>query len=412
LAHENQHRLDIAEDGTTNEAYATFSAKMHYMVLLKALGLEGNDEMKKEMDNVLENPLSYIDNQGSVHYWTLAENGSLLFDGDGWLKDTNGNYILDDNGDKIGAESIQGGLQNILGIDVKEATAMLYDQGFVFVGEEGLYWKNDANSGAAITLNNELYAELYGELLYDHNTLNIYNSLVESGQMDRNYDISMLGQGIGVFASGGYISYEDFKANNFIQGRPDIQTNDYLKDYVISTLFGARGNLSPNAHRGVDSATLSGTTLNPVLWNEETSVLRAILGLTTAQGNNITTKTPISYIFKGNLVEENIFTRYLHLNSIAVRDNQGINGASLLGQSGSSGQWIFYNDDGTSETMTYNPHLHLDMYTNNHSPYINFLNMQNNSDSIFYSNSFYFDPFLFLDLNLYDINDNAHLYNR
>jgi hypothetical protein len=50
-----------------------------------------------------------------VDYWTLMEDGSLAYDGDGWLKDSKNNYITDADGNRIGADAIEGGLLKIFG---------------------------------------------------------------------------------------------------------------------------------------------------------------------------------------------------------------------------------------------------------------------------------------------------------
>ena len=59
---------------------------------------------------------SYVGNNYdySADYWRMTWSGQLLSDGDGWLKDMNGNYILNENGDRIGAEKQESGLLNIM----------------------------------------------------------------------------------------------------------------------------------------------------------------------------------------------------------------------------------------------------------------------------------------------------------
>jgi hypothetical protein len=49
------------------------------------------------------------------------EDGSLAYDGEGWLKDSNGNYILDDNKNRVGAKGIETGLIKILRLDPANA---------------------------------------------------------------------------------------------------------------------------------------------------------------------------------------------------------------------------------------------------------------------------------------------------
>ncbi|MEE1211260.1 MAG: hypothetical protein UHO11_02080, partial [Treponema sp.] len=58
----------------------------------------------------------YVDNcyDSSADYWRMTWGGQLISDGDGWLKDMNGEFILDENGNKIGADKQESGLLNIM----------------------------------------------------------------------------------------------------------------------------------------------------------------------------------------------------------------------------------------------------------------------------------------------------------
>jgi hypothetical protein len=57
----------------------------------------------------------------SADYWRLTADGGLEYDGDGWLRDANGEYILDNNGNRVGAAGIETGLINILALDPGKA---------------------------------------------------------------------------------------------------------------------------------------------------------------------------------------------------------------------------------------------------------------------------------------------------
>jgi hypothetical protein len=52
----------------------------------------------------------------SADYWKLTKNGMLEYDGDGYLKNEKGEFILDKNGKKIGAADAGDGLNQFLGI--------------------------------------------------------------------------------------------------------------------------------------------------------------------------------------------------------------------------------------------------------------------------------------------------------
>ena len=96
-------------------------------------------------------------------------------------------------------------------------------------------------------------------------------------------------------ADGGYISYEEFKANNFITGgMPKYEINSPVPEgSEISTLFAARGTSAAGTmktHAGIDFAVVSGTEVYPMLVNDKTTVFASNIGekwLTQIQGNNI-----------------------------------------------------------------------------------------------------------------------------
>ncbi|AHC14397.1 M23 family metallopeptidase [Salinispira pacifica] len=50
----------------------------------------------------------------SKDYWKLTAEGELINDGDGWLRDENGDLVRNENGDPIGANGVETGLLNIL----------------------------------------------------------------------------------------------------------------------------------------------------------------------------------------------------------------------------------------------------------------------------------------------------------
>jgi murein DD-endopeptidase MepM/ murein hydrolase activator NlpD len=60
----------------------------------------------------------------SADYWKLLSNGNLEYDGKGWLVDENGKYIRDKDGNRIGANGVEGGLLNILGVDAADKNAV------------------------------------------------------------------------------------------------------------------------------------------------------------------------------------------------------------------------------------------------------------------------------------------------
>ena len=358
-------------------------------------------------------------------YWKLMDDGSIVWDGSNDLTDERDNIIRKYEGE--GGRTAA--LADHLGISIDEARQLIVSTGIesyvngTFVDADG----NDVtlDNNYAIKMDNSFmrngseikYGELYSSrvitdsttgmtgTIFDHNPVNIYNSLVESGRMTVNplYDsvLKALGPEIAnaTFDSP-FISYEDYKASNFIQGRPDVSVDDAYSNYLVSGAYGARSSDGKLIHKGVDWATPSGTPLYPMIYNDESTVSNIGTDLQSKQGNFITVKTPLNYSYKGQTINESLFSRYLHLDSFSVEDEQGIFQGLYMGTTGNTGKW-----DGKA----YDSHLHFDMYTKRQSPYMNFLSMQNGGQA--YMNDFRYNPFLLLNQDKYQFDPDAHLYD-
>jgi hypothetical protein len=111
----------------------------------------------------------------SADYWRLTADGGLEYDGSGWLKGVDGKYILDDNGNKVGAETIETGLIKILGLDpnkaedVSKVQDMMVAAGLKYRIKEGgdaedrnsWYWDGSvAEDNAKITIGQNLLAPM------------------------------------------------------------------------------------------------------------------------------------------------------------------------------------------------------------------------------------------------------------
>ena len=59
---------------------------------------------------------SYVSNMydSSADYWKMLNDGTLESDGSGWLRDDKGNFILNKDGQMIGAGGIETGWLNII----------------------------------------------------------------------------------------------------------------------------------------------------------------------------------------------------------------------------------------------------------------------------------------------------------
>ncbi len=116
MAHEGTH---VA--GNRYESEAHKQGLLIYGSLLSTFGLQGDQDFALGMVAALMNPDSYQANMENIDHWKLTNDGKLVYDGQGYLKDGAGKYINKDGSrsDKpgantIGAAGVETGLLNIL----------------------------------------------------------------------------------------------------------------------------------------------------------------------------------------------------------------------------------------------------------------------------------------------------------
>ena len=343
---------------------------------------------------------AYVDGtyDSSKDYWKLLEDGSLAYDGDGWLKDSNGNQIYDEYGKAIGAKGIERGLRDILDISEAEARKMLKNSLFYIDEESKTPWKHKWNEGKKITLDNSLYAKKYNERLFYHNTLNIYNQLVDVGLMDYHYidyDVEQYSGGDwnGRQPDVKYISYKEWKANNFISGVSKKMLS--LQEPVsarISSPYGRR--IDPikgkdSFHTGVDWAVKEGTEFYPFMAGKVSSLYRS-----DTLGNILTLEHEMTYTFKGRDKTTSFFSNYMHMQNNStggVRTSYNIGDIilknNIAGYSGGTGSYLT------------GPHLHAGIYFTSlkDNPYANWLYMHNYINTPKGFVNYYTNPYFFIN---------------
>ena len=367
---------------------------------------------------------NYVDANydSSADFWKLLDDGSIAYDGKANLYDENGNLIY-----KTDNQGIQGSLTEILGLENQtEAYYLMRQAGMKWDGKSWINPENSIDGSLSIKMDmttgkngtGKTYKEIYEtrELtdsltgytatLEQHNPKNIYQNMVANGIMDIKDEYKGTWGSIkGYFAGNNkYISYEDFKANNFITGgMPEYGINETFLDKEVSTLLGATGNISSNPHRGIDSNTLS-TDIFPLIFNNTSYISNIGNNKDSIQGLHVDVTTKLNYLYKGQNYNDKIFYRILHLSKINVKREQNILGNTILGKTGNTGKW---ND------IRYGYHAHEDISTSNTSPYLDYLtnNTENVSNRIYYNDRYYYDKFLFVDKSKYNINSTANTYN-
>ena len=390
-----------------NNAQETIAAVLGHTSMAVRMEADGktvnaNDVLRAEMeaykrgdmDALLMNALTNYDSTDD--YWKLMEDGSLAYDGDGWLKDSNGNQIYDEDGNPIGSNGIETGLRKILKVDETEARRILRNSHFIADDDSATPWKNELNEDRKITLNNSLYAEKYNERLFHHNTLNIYNQLVDAGLMDYHsidYNVEQYSgnEWNGRQPDVKYISYKEWKANNFISGvSKKMLSLQEPVDARISSPYGKR--IHPikgkeSFHTGIDWAVAEGTGFYPFATGKVSSIYSS-----DKLGNVLTLEHEMKYAFKGKERTTSFFSVYMHMQNNStggVRTPYSIGDTilknTIAGYSGGTGSYLTA------------PHLHAGVYFTSlkDNPYANWLYMQGDSSKSPYTGNYYIPPYLF-----------------
>jgi murein DD-endopeptidase MepM/ murein hydrolase activator NlpD len=294
----------------------------------------------------------------SADYWRLTADGGLEYDGDGWLRDANGEYIRDDNGNRIGAKTIEAGLLNILGIDPKDKAAvvlaqkLMTDAGIQHTGGDDpdkWYWDRkdikESNMGKTIGFG-AIVAGGYG---------NTVNTAVFMNGFDRSTDAFVFGNtfakidemnGTPDYVLGRYLNYASAKGAFYsaIQALVGGETriSGPYKDKFDETLYINYNNY----HYGIDIAGIEGIPVyagisgkvidNPQLHEREGYSVRMEYG----------------YQFEGFTKTTGIVGEYLHLQSKSnVVVGQFVSANTQIGALGNTG------------SVSTGPHLHYTVYT-------------------------------------------------
>ena len=161
----------------------------------------------------------------SADYWRLMSDGSLAYDGSGWLRDDYGDIIQDENGNPIGADGIQTGFEKILGIE-KHSTAkkLLEKMGLNF--SKGHWDISDPKKGTTNYI-------LDDGLNTKYTALSVYTSLVKesmynTGNLDGVIDALSFPKGSYEYSSSEY---------DYLAGLLDktIERNNKIKAFDVET---------------------------------------------------------------------------------------------------------------------------------------------------------------------------------
>ena len=329
----------------------------------------------------------------SADYWKLMDDGSIIWDGEKDLTDENDNIIRK----YLGEGGNTAALADHLGISEDEARQLIVSAGIddykneTFVDSDGNDVKLDKNF--AIGMYNQFvrdgvaisYGDIYNSrvitdsttgmtgTIFDHNPVNIYDKLVAQGRMEMN-DAGVTDEnGNWTGLQPRPISYEEFKANNYIRDPEKVMQNMAFNeplgsDAPITSDIGPR--VHPitgknSIHTGYDYAADEGTPFHSLM---DGSV--SFIGWTDYGGNTLTMEHDMSMNFKGEDIASSFFTEYLHLQS----QNNAPNVPWKVGDYLNLGQTAGYTGDTGPST---GPHLHTGAYFTQQNPIYNWLKESN-----------------------------------
>lgn len=382
--------------------------------------LKGDSALSNEMLAGVLNAENWKENSGDVDHWTMMSDGRLAFDGSGNLYDENGNLMLKTN------KGIQDGLAQILGITSEQARQMIENSGFDSVPRS---WNVKSNYGKSIDFDSETkdglsYGEIYDNqdkkisdyltgqegTLKELNPKNIYDNMVSNGTMDVKDEYKGILGGLKALVKGEskYISYEEFKENNYITGGGPKEGTDYnLGDPLntkdgnynkITTAFLAEGNLG--IHYGIDLSAAENSKVYAMMYNDNSTVSYTP-DANGAGGNYTSLDMMLSYTFKGQNYSESILQRYMHLNGSTVTNGTSVDGTTTFAISGNTG------------LKTTAAHLHIDISSAKNSPWLDYMSRTNGYNFYNHPTTYrtYYAPEMFLK-NYKWKNENAKTYNK
>ncbi|MCF6334575.1 MAG: M23 family metallopeptidase, partial [Spirochaetales bacterium] len=341
---------DYKADRDTYEAAAHFNGLNTYNDLKNAFDLNGDSTFSMQMISALMEPGSYLANAGGVDFWTMNKNGDLIEDGDGWLRDQNGNYKLDKNGNKIGAAGIETGLLNILnggtsGVAYSEFTdeQILAAQGLMtsagFRPSSGdsprTFMWTKGNDGISIGSNSILSG--FGNSVGAPVLMNGLDALSDSVV---NGDISAFfsHNSVPSKAQSRFSNYLAAKMN-FYGGTHQLLSSGTLLNSRISGWFGPDGYYPDGQHKGGDVAANAGKNISGdaiyAYYGGKVVGTRSVPE-STSSGNSVIVEH--GFNFEDYFYSTGVQSQYMHmLNTPTFNNGVMVNANSIMGNIGNTG---------------------------------------------------------------------------
>ncbi|MDR3138611.1 MAG: peptidoglycan DD-metalloendopeptidase family protein [Treponema sp.] len=367
MAHEGTHL-----QGNRYEYLANLQGLETYTDLITMFNAGGDGRFLTAILGALNDPVSYTANTGSTDYWKVMRDGTLVYDGQGYLKDENGFYISKDGnrtkhivpGETIGAGGIETGLLNILyggtsgklydGFSdwkIEDAQELLLSSGFVHNGAEKIrdrMW-NTGNEDKSIS---------FDKLKDFGNTIAVQ---VFMNGMDELSDKVVFGNAVERLYA--HDSMPDYIWQRFDQlvsakryfydaGGTLFQNTEGLS---VSQLFTQNNFYAGDQHRGVDVRGASGTSIQS---GYSGKVIRNYNSQ--SAGNSVIVE--YGFNFENSFYTTGIQSQFMHLkNPSALAENTIIKAATIIGLMGNTG---LVDPAPTKQNPNAGTHLHYQLMGN------------------------------------------------
>ncbi|MBN1804113.1 MAG: hypothetical protein JW837_02570, partial [Sedimentisphaerales bacterium] len=162
----------LATQGHTGMAARVLQDQMYAGAVLR------NENLKRDLYYATQGSDAFAQYVGAAYdssadYWKLTADGGLEYDGEGYLRGVNGEYIRDKDGNKIGADGIESGLIAIMqkaGVNLtsEQAAQMLAEAGFQHTNPDSedtstWMWNITGEDGQQVNMGAVLSAAAFGE---------------------------------------------------------------------------------------------------------------------------------------------------------------------------------------------------------------------------------------------------------
>jgi len=311
--------------------------------------------------------------ESSADYWKLMNDGTLVYDGDGWLKDEAGNYINADGShtktkgiNTIGAAGVETGLLNILNGGTHDRAYNSYSQGQILLAQKLM-----RDSGIISSTGNYKdvsWAETHAAEIAPGIVQNVNLSSLNMGKaLNMEMVMNQFGGSIAteVFASYYYDeahaiasnknyaplsinSIKDARFARLVRAMNDFYYNGKLSDDELILRQEFKGSYieingqnvyQDGQHKGEDFVSGDNENNNPEIYNRFSGFVRGERLNTSSSGYS--TITELGYMYENTFMSTGVFQQQMHYDGESpVSVGDFVTGNTFMGKMGGSGNGL------------------------------------------------------------------------